>query len=259
MESGMDPETLSALIARTRGGLGENDAAFLARVYGRPVDDYARRLSGWGFAGLGRVLDAGCGFGQWSAALARTNSEVRSIDVGEARVAFVQELAAELGLAQLEAQVARLDSLPFEAKHFDGVFCYGVLFLTRWREALADLARVLRPGGRLYVNANGFGWYRHMWYAQPNRTADYEPREHVARVFDNTWRYAGGQSIQEGYGVLIEPEELRAELEKLGFQDIALGAEAELSARGLGEPVAPFFAGEFDGDRGVYEMLATRR
>ncbi len=76
-----------------------------------------------------------------------------------------------------------------------------------------------------------------------------------AEVLTNTWNYRRGIWPQGG-DVLIEPEDLRAALEGLGFSDIALGPEAS-----LGEPsiaVSPFFQGEYLGDLGVYEVLARR-
>ncbi len=250
---------IGPVIERFRPKLGENDAAFLARVYSRPIEDYAARLAGWGFSDLGRVLDAGCGFGQWSAGLAQQNQAVESVDVSEERVEVVRAVAEALELPGLSACPSRLDTLPFPDAHFDGVFCYGVLFLTGWREALAELTRVLAPGGLLYLNANGFGWYRHMWYDQPNRALDYEPREHVARVFDNTWRYERGLPIEEGFGILIEPEELEAELDGLDYGAIERGAESELSRPADGSSFEPFFPGRYGEELGVYELLARKR
>lgn len=256
----MIPDPVQQLIDRYQSHLGENDVSFLSRVYDHDPADYQARLAGWGFRDRRCVLDAGCGFGQWTLGLARLNRQVVAVDSQPERTLFVTDLASSFGCENVSVQRARLDRFPFDDGSFDGIFCYGVLFLTRWRESLAELARVLESGGLLYTNANGLGWYRHMWTTRPNPTEDYEPREHVARVFDNTWRYARGLPIDEGYGMIVEKEDLVRALEGFGFHSIRVAGEARLAEAvgGRGAP-EPFFRESYHGDVGVYEVLAIRK
>jgi ArsR family transcriptional regulator len=56
------------------------------------------------------------------------------------------------GLANVEAQVGDLEELAFPAARFDTALLFNVLTeVERPERALAELARVLRPGGRLVV------------------------------------------------------------------------------------------------------------
>jgi SAM-dependent methyltransferase len=90
------------------------------------------------------VLDAGAGQGTMSTRLERLGYEVSSTDVSEA---LVEILRARLSGPVEEASVA---DLPFHDESFDGAVLGEVLeHVEDDRGALAELARVLRPGGVL--------------------------------------------------------------------------------------------------------------
>lgn len=252
-------QAIHETVVEFRPTLGENDARFLARVFATDTDVYAHRLAACGFRGCRRVLDAGCGFGQWSLGLARQNDAVEAVDEAPDRVRFLARLAERLGLANLRVSRGDLTALEFPDARFDGVFCYGVVFRTRWREALAELARVLAPGGVLYVNANGLGWYKHLWRDEPNRADDYDPREIAEKVLLNTQAYNRGEPGLDGIDVLIERQELIDALRAQGIDNVRTGGEGELVDEGFqGQPPVPFFQAEYLGDLGVYEVLARK-
>jgi SAM-dependent methyltransferase len=101
-----------------------------------------------------RVLDAGCGTGA-GARWARTRlgaATVVGVDVSSAALRLFR---ARAGVPALQADV--LD-LPFRATVFDLVVCHDLLQHlptdVRDRRALAELRRVLRPGGLLLVRSN---------------------------------------------------------------------------------------------------------
>lgn len=239
--------------------LGEGDNQFLKRVFQGGLEPYRHRLRAYGFAGQERVLDAGCGFGQWSIALALLNDSVDSVDVSEGRILFLKEVAERIGLTRLAPRTASISRLPFPDHTFSAVFCYGVLFLTPWKATLAEVARVLRPSGRFYVNANGIGWFKHLWYNEPNKAADYRPREVAAHVLLNSLRYNQGHAPGSGAQLLIEPEDLQNELRGRGFKTLHHAAEGcALDPAYAGPPPAPFFQGTYLGDTGVYEILAIK-
>lgn len=240
--------------------LGDNSAQFLERVYGDDISTYAKRLEACGFTNHNRVLDAGCGFGQWTLSLAAMNTEVVGLDIFNDRVDFVDDLIASLGVENASVQQGSIESLQFDRHSFDAIYCYGTIFLTRWRESLSELCRVLRPGGTIYLNSNGLGWYKHLWVNEPNKASDYDPRERTAKVFLNTWQYDKGEEIEPGMDILIDPEELKAALGEHGVGNIRVGGEGLLrSPDFIGEAPKPFFQKEYLGDLGVYEVLATKR
>jgi len=88
-----------------------------------------------------RTLDLGCGEGRVGAELARRGHRVVGVDAS----AVMVELARE----RHEAQVADAAALPFEDGAFDLVVAYiSVLNFAEPERAIAEVARVLEPGGR---------------------------------------------------------------------------------------------------------------
>jgi ubiquinone/menaquinone biosynthesis C-methylase UbiE len=106
-----------------------------------------------------RCLDAGCGGGRYSFAMARMGAaEVIGVDVGEEGLADARRRADAIGASNLEFRKASALDLPFEDAEFDFVCCCGVLHHTPGVEqGLRECLRVLRPGGRCYLLLYGSG------------------------------------------------------------------------------------------------------
>ncbi len=96
----------------------------------------------------GRALDAACGTGRWSAYLAQRDHEVRGIDMSEAMLAIAKD---KVPTARFE--LGELTSLPVGDGWADLVVC--ALALTHVEDlpaAVGEMARVVRPGGRIVVS-----------------------------------------------------------------------------------------------------------
>ena len=102
------------------------------------------------------VLDAGCGYGRNLVHLLREGCKVFAIDQDAAGVEHVRQLSASLqtGLLAENFQVGSLDNMPFPDGFADVVLCNAVLHFARddrhFRAMLAELWRVLKPGGMLF-------------------------------------------------------------------------------------------------------------
>jgi len=96
-----------------------------------------------------RCLEIGCGQGVVTRVLVeRCNAQVVASDYDPAQVAVAQERLAGLG-GPVEFRVVDARAMPFDDAQFDAVFSFGVLHHIPggWREAVAETARVLKPGG----------------------------------------------------------------------------------------------------------------
>ncbi len=106
--------------------------------------------------GLPRVLDVGCGEADMHAALRVQASVLAGCDVHAGDIARAQKAAP--GRARGEYHVADAASLPWEKHSFDVVLCLEAIeHVADLSAVLAEVARVLRPGGTLVLtcpNAN---------------------------------------------------------------------------------------------------------
>jgi SAM-dependent methyltransferase len=95
-------------------------------------------------AGAAAVLEVGCGDGAFAARLAASvRGETIAVDLTERAV----ELARRRGVTATQADV---QELPFEDGRFDCVVAKWMLYhVPDLDRGIAELARVLRPGGRL--------------------------------------------------------------------------------------------------------------
>ncbi len=102
-----------------------------------------------------RVLEVGCGVGATACYLAKSyGCRVVGVDLREAMVELARERAQREGVAgQVQFRAASATELPFDDGAFDVVFCESVLsFVDDKRRAVAELARVAAPGGRVGLN-----------------------------------------------------------------------------------------------------------
>ena len=128
----------------------------------RTLGVYLKRLELIGFCDLDEVLDCGCGIGQWTFALSLLNNHVCGCDIGSERLLLAHKLAETNGISNIEYRWADMCSLPYDDERFDAVFCYSALMWADVPKAMAEFARVLKPGGVCYICVNDMGWYLNM-------------------------------------------------------------------------------------------------
>jgi SAM-dependent methyltransferase len=133
---------------------GRNHEAFRQRII-----DLARLQDGE------RVLDVGCGTGLTMLRIVAQHSHctVHGIDLSPKMIETAQKDAAERGLV-VNLRVGSITALPYPAASFDVIFTnimFHHLDLAEKRQAIFEIARVLKPGGR-YVSAE-FGPHARNW------------------------------------------------------------------------------------------------
>ncbi len=96
-----------------------------------------------------RVLDVATGTGNLAIPLARKGAQVTGVDIATNLLAQARERAAAEGLA-VQFDEGDAEQLPYADGAFDMVVTmFGAMFAPRPGVVAAELARVLKPGGRL--------------------------------------------------------------------------------------------------------------
>lgn len=174
----------------------DNEANLLNAYYERPE---MLRLAG-DVAGR-RILDAGCGSGPLFAALRDRDAEVAGFDMSAAMIELAR---ARLG-ADADLIVHDLaDPLPYADASFDDVVASLVLhYLEDWTGPLAEIHRVLVPGGRLILST-----HHPMMYTALNPGANYFDvtefsfdAEHAGRTVVYTNWHRPLQAMADAFGV----------------------------------------------------------
>ncbi|MDX2704221.1 class I SAM-dependent methyltransferase [Streptomyces sp. PA03-6a] len=125
----------------------ENETSLINAYYARPaIVDLAGDVAGR------RILDAGCGAGPVAEALRERGAVVAGFDSSAGMLALARRRLGD-GVVLERAELG--GPLPFADSGFDDVVASLVLhYLEDWTTALAELRRVLKPGGRLIVSVN---------------------------------------------------------------------------------------------------------
>lgn len=131
--------------------------------------------------GCKRILDAGCGNGRYSHFLLRhagPDALITSFDYSQKMLARARKRLESDRVTQVAADLTRL---PYADQSFDAIVCGWVLeHLPDPRLGLAELARVLQPGGKLLLlsTEDTFtgAWCSRLWHC---RTYN---RAHLKRV-----------------------------------------------------------------------------
>lgn len=138
-----------------------------AAVYRRRLDRALDWLEVCGVGERGRLLEVGAGAGLATVALARRVGVVTALDSSAAMVEQLRATVRAAGVGD-RVQVARADveALPLTSESQDAVLALGVLpWLGDPERALAEMRRVLRPGGHLVLSGDNAG--RLHWRLDP--------------------------------------------------------------------------------------------
>jgi ubiquinone/menaquinone biosynthesis C-methylase UbiE len=156
------------------------------------------------------VLDIGCGSGSMSRTIAQAfpQAHVTGIDLRQDYVDFARARAAKEYMPNLGFQQADIFALPYADASVDVVWTKYVLqWLKEPDAALAEISRVLKPGGQV-VSAD---------------FADFVVEHHPAdAVFDRDARRIMPGFVDVGMGRKVAPILL-----KLGFHDVSVKIETD--------------------------------
>jgi ubiquinone/menaquinone biosynthesis C-methylase UbiE len=154
-----------------------------------------------------RILDVACGTGVLAREGAvRVGAEglVAGVDPGCGMLAVARELAP-----QVEWKEGTAESLPYSEQYFDAVVCqFGLMFFTDRSQALSEMIRVLRPGGKLAVA---------VWDSLENSEAyplEVELLERLAGV-------SAANALRAPF-VLGDKEQLAAMFEEAGLESVSV-------------------------------------
>ncbi|HEY2018114.1 MAG TPA: methyltransferase domain-containing protein, partial [Bryobacteraceae bacterium] len=147
------------------------------------------------------VLDVATGPGEPAlsvAALVGPEGKVAGIDPVPEMVAAARREAGRLGLRNAQFDVAFADHLPFPAGTFDAVVSrFGVMFFPSPVDAVREMLRVLKPGGKLALAAWDFAERNPFFYALQRVLERYIDSPPPAPDAPDTFRFASPGKLRD--------------------------------------------------------------
>ncbi len=157
--------------------------------------------------GAERVLDAGCGSGRLTVALAAAGARVTGIDTNVGQLEQARGRAEEAGVELILLEADFNAPLPFADASFDAVTSRLSLMAAGNAVAtLTELRRVLEPGGQVVTV---------LWAAPAENPWFAVPREAIGAVFGPE-----RASFARAFGKLGDPEEAAAVHRAAGLDDV---------------------------------------
>ncbi|MDF1845435.1 MAG: methyltransferase domain-containing protein, partial [Rubripirellula sp.] len=252
-----DEKQLAKAVAEAAEQLEGYDREFFQRVWLTNLEVFRNRLQAIGLTGREHVLDAGCGNGQWTLCLAELNNQVTAVDISQARTAATDHVLDAMAINNVTVQQSSIDATKFTDSTFDAVFCYSTLYFTDHRKTLREFARVMKPGGTLYICTNGPGWYIHNMIEPHNPSRHFDIPEMSIKAIGNTIGYFSEGKYKSGFQLAVPRCVLESECHNAGFEDVQIADEGTLNPLNKKQPTQ-FFKPEFYGQDGVYELLCRK-
>jgi SAM-dependent methyltransferase len=166
---GIDPQTLAAQYQQSDNLNTRID--FHARFSSNPYSLQRWLFDHYYFPRRSTILELGCGVGTlWKTNQDRLSPDWKVVlsDWSHGMVQAVRQTRAGMPDQRSHITVAQADAqiLPFQDAVFDGVIANHMLYhLAAPEQALAEIQRVLRPGGKFYASTVGDDHMHELWEA----------------------------------------------------------------------------------------------
>ena len=104
----------------------------------------------------------------------------------------------------------------FPNNHFDAVVCYSVIMFTNVQKTLNEFLRILKPGGKLFIQADLWRWYFGQGKPKYANKVNYVVKLILKKIL-------------LGKPVFLTQSSFKLMLEKAGFELFGVGQDGETS------------------------------
>lgn len=215
----------------------------------RTPEYYQRRLENLGFTQLETVIDAACGIGQWASVLGTLNNRVHAFDFDARRIELARIMHGQAENITFDQAAMESSRLPDTCAN--AIFCYGAFMFSDMDRSLAEFWRLLKPGGKVYLNYNDWGWQIHLALNLGLRQGRIKPIKWSLRAI---LRHLADKHSQ----CVVTPASFRRMLANQPWREIASGPEGSLNPTQRHAGVPPGYPPHTLGLRNISESLIEK-
>lgn len=148
-----------------------------------------------------RVLDVGCGAGQELLPfLEKSKAFCVGIDIAEELGKVAGEFFEEKGFSErISFTRSKGENLPFAGESFDVVLCRVALPYMNNRRAIAEIARILKPGGVFLLKIHAPPFYLGMIRERLPKLSLKQMAYPVICLAGSLWHLGTGKQLQNGF------------------------------------------------------------
>ncbi|MBW9154965.1 glycosyltransferase [Clostridium tagluense] len=213
---------------------------------------YKRRLESIGFENKDMVLDAGCGIGNWSIALAYLNKHVEAIDITGDQILVANALIRGMKRENINLSSCNVEKLPFDNNTFDGILCRQMIMYTNIEKTLQEFYRTLKKGGKILISASSVGWYLYYIIELCLKKGDTASGKYGCEMIQ---RYLNGETTNAPINLNWISEIMK----NIGFEVIDINGEGEIATNSKGRKFNAIKSKEFYGVIGNVDILAIKK
>ena len=156
----------------------------------------------------GRILEVGCGWGIGVETIFRHfgAAEVHAFDLDPDMVAQARVRLAHYDPSRLRLYEGDVTAIPEPDESFDAVFDFGIIHhVPGWRKALAEVHRVLKPGGRFFfeeVTRQALARWTYRTFLEHPSEDRFSGLEFVAEL-ERQGLHVGGNVVERFFGDFV--------------------------------------------------------
>ena len=179
------------------------------------------------------------------------NNSVLGIDLSSPRLRVAKGLCECYEVHNVTLVESSIESIDVNSESVDGVFCYGVLMFTDIEKTLREFFRILRPGGKIYINANTYGWYAHLLIDRGLRKRNIKWVKAALQMVLNT---INGKKSQ----ILVDKQWLLKKLKGIGYQRVKVDIEGCINVDSSYSRPPSVYSSHYYGLPGIIEVIAEK-